>query len=86
MIHPNCLSSFLGHDIVHVSRDNGTGTESWIECHNCHLDLGELDRMEAGCEEHKMRCIRCGSPTMQEWDKNVEAMDDDFPDNIQDDE
>ena len=49
-INNNCLNP-TGHDFVTISRDYGSGSESWMECHACRLTLDQLETLEKNCEE-----------------------------------
>ena len=64
-VSAKCLVSGLGHDFVTIERDDITSQERWVECHQCGLTLGELERLEKECPEHEMKCIRCGYPMMK---------------------
>ena len=69
-----CLVSGLGHDFVSISRPYGTTTEYWMECYQCGMTLGELEKLEENCT-HDMICKKCAYPLMKNRDIKEELDD-----------
>jgi hypothetical protein len=78
-VSAHCLVSGLGHDFVTIYRGDPHGSsESWMECNECHLTLGELEKLESDCHEHKLKCIRCGFPMMKDRKEHLEQPEEPF--------